>query len=83
MNPNNGGTGFTSLASEQAASYPGFGQIRLQSNPATGSYNSLQVGLRQQSKHGLSYEVDYTWAHQIDSTQTSVDVDNNYPTYNP
>ena len=67
----------------ETATYPGFGQIRQQSNAATGTYNSLQVGLRQQNKHGLSYGIDYTWSHQIDATQTSVDVDNNYPTYNP
>ncbi len=72
-----------SLLTNQAVTYPGYGQIRQQSNVATGTYNSAQVGVRQQSKHGLSYEVDYTWSHQIDSTQTSVDVDNNNPTYNP
>src|SRR5271166_770551 len=72
-----------SLLTNETVTYPGFGQIRQQSNVATGTYNSAQVGLRQQSKHGLSYEVDYTWSHQIDSTQSSVDVDNNNPTYNP
>jgi hypothetical protein len=66
-----------------AASYPGFGNIRLQSTTQTGSYNSFQAGLRQQNKHGLSYELDYTYAHQIDSTPGSVDVDNNNPTRNP
>jgi hypothetical protein len=65
------------------AKYPGFGNIRLQSNPLTGSYNSFQVGLRQQNKHGLSYELDYTLAHQIDDSQSSVDVDNNNPSFNP
>jgi len=78
-----GGGGLGSQLTNQTVTYPGFGQIRQQSNEATGTYNSLQVGLRQQDRHGLSYEIDYTWSHQIDSTQTSVDVDNNYPTYNP
>jgi hypothetical protein len=63
--------------------YPGYGQIRLQENPLTGTYNSFQVGLRQQNKHGLSFEIDYTYAHQIDDSQSSVDVDNNNPSYNP
>ena len=63
--------------------YPGFGNIRLQSTPQTGNYNSFQAGLRQQNKHGLSFELDYTYAHQIDSTPGSVDVDNNNPTRNP
>ena len=63
--------------------YPGFGSINLQSNPATATYNSFQAGLRQQSRHGLSFEADYTYSHQIDSTPGSVDVDNNNPSYNP
>jgi hypothetical protein len=63
--------------------YPGFGNIRLQSDTQTGTYNSFQAGLRQQNRHGLSFELDYTYAHQIDSTPGSVDVDNNNPTRNP
>lgn len=77
------GTSFTSAQSQSTDTYPGFGQIRLQENPLTGTYNSLQVGLRQDSRWGLSYGAYYTWSHQIDDTQTSVDVDNNNPSYNP
>jgi hypothetical protein len=66
-----------------AKTYPGFGKLRLQSTTQTGTYNSFQAGLRQQNKHGLSFELDYTYAHQIDSTPGSVDVDNNNPTRNP
>jgi hypothetical protein len=66
-----------------ADTYPGFGQLRLQSTPDNGTYNSLQAGLRQESKWGLSYGVYYTWSHQIDDTEGSVDVDNNNPAYNP
>jgi hypothetical protein len=73
----------STLDTLQDASYPGFGQIRLQENPLTGTYNSFQLGLRQQNKHGLSYELDYTYAHQIDDSQSSVDVDNNNPSFNP
>jgi hypothetical protein len=73
----------STVATLNAATYPGFGQIRLQENPLTGTYHSFQVGLRQQNKHGLSFELDYTYAHQIDDSQTSVDVDNNNPSYNP
>ena len=63
--------------------YPGFGNLRQQSTTQTGTYNSFQAGLRQQNKHGLSFELDYTYAHQIDSTPGSIDVDNNNPTRNP
>jgi hypothetical protein len=73
----------STVAGLNAATYPGFGNIRLQENPLTGTYNSLQVGLRQESKWGLSYGAYYTWSHQIDDTQGSVDVDNNNPSYNP
>jgi hypothetical protein len=76
-------TGGTSVQQLNAATYPGYGNIRLQENPLTGNYNSFQVGLRQQNKHNLSYEIDYTWSHQIDDTQSSVDVDNNNPSFNP
>jgi hypothetical protein len=56
------------------ANYPGFANIQVQTNPATSNYNSYQTGLRQQSKRGLSFEVDYTYAHQIDSQIQSVDL---------
>jgi hypothetical protein len=54
--------------------YPGFNNIAEQTNLATGTYNSAQIGLRQQSRHGLSFEVDYTWSHQIDSQIGSADL---------
>jgi hypothetical protein len=75
--------GLTTVQKLNLATYPGFGNIRLQENPLTGSYNSFQIGLRQQNKHGLSFEVDYTYSHQIDDSQSSVDVDNNNPSFNP
>ncbi len=56
------------------ANYPGFANIQMQTNPATSNYNSFQSGVRQQSKFGLSFEVDYTYAHQIDSQIQSVDL---------
>jgi len=56
------------------ANYPGFANVQVQTNPATSHYNSFQTGLRQQNKHGLSYEVDYTYGHQIDTQIQSVDL---------
>jgi hypothetical protein len=73
----------TSAQVNSDVTYPGIGSINLQSNATTGTYNSLQVGLRQENKWGLSYGAYYTWSHEIDSTQTSVDVDNNNPAFNP
>jgi len=74
---------FSSVDGLVDKTYPGFGNLRQQSTTQTGTYNSFQAGLRQQNRHGLSFELDYTYAHQIDSTPGSIDVDNNNPTRNP
>jgi len=54
--------------------YKGFGGMSQITNPLTGSYNSLQIGLRQQNRHGLTFEVDYTYAHEIDDQVGSADL---------
>jgi len=64
----------STVASLEARMYPGFGGMSQITNPLTGSYNSLQVGLRQQNRHGLSFEVDYTYAHEIDDQVGSSDL---------
>ena len=48
--------------------YQGYTGIKQQENTTRGTYNSYQMGLRAQNKHGLSGEVDYTWSHEIDVT---------------
>ncbi|HEY2472236.1 MAG TPA: TonB-dependent receptor [Terracidiphilus sp.] len=57
-----------------ARTFPGFGGIAQESNIATTSYNSFQAGLRQQSRHGLTFEIDYTYSHQIDDEVGSSDL---------
>ena len=57
-----------------ARTYPGFNGMNQISNVLTGSYNSFQLGVRQANKHGLSFEVDYTWAHEIDDQVGSSDL---------
>ena len=64
----------TTAETTMTRTFQGYNNIREQTNQATTSYNSLQVGLRQQSRHGLSFEVDYTWSHQIDSQIGSSDL---------
>ena len=59
---------------ELARTYPGFGGMSQITNLLTGSYNSFQIGVRQQNKHGLSFEVDYTYAHEIDDQVGSNDL---------
>jgi hypothetical protein len=64
----------TSAQNALLRTYPGYTGINQETNIATTSYNSFQTGLRQQSRHGLSFEVDYTWAHQIDDQLGSADL---------
>jgi len=64
----------STVAGLEARTYVGFGGMNQISNLLTGSYNSFQVGLRQQDRHGLSFEVDYTYAHEIDDQVGSSDL---------
>jgi hypothetical protein len=70
--PNNkSGTnpGGTNLSNPNAyRTYPGYTTITQEENSTNGSYNGFQTGLRAQSKHGLTGEIDYTWSHEIDIT---------------
>ena len=66
--------GLTAYQTRMARTYPGYNGINQETNPATAIYNSLQTGIRQQNKHGLSYEIDYTWSHEIDTQLGSVDL---------
>lgn len=65
----------TSAQTTMYRTFPGFNGITEETNIATGTYNSFQAGLRQQSRHGLSYEIDYTYAHEIDDQVGSNDLD--------
>ena len=66
--------GLTTYQADLARTFPGFTGITEETTVATGSYNSLQVGLRQQDRHGLTFEVDYTYSHEIDSQVGSADL---------
>jgi hypothetical protein len=44
-------------------------------------YNSLQVALRKQLSHGLSFQANYTWAKSIDQITTSNDPNNTAQQY--
>jgi hypothetical protein len=71
------GTGCPALSTVQglqARNYAGFGYMTQITNQLTGSYNSFQAGLRQQNRHGLSFEVDYTYSHEIDDQMGSTDL---------
>ncbi len=46
--------------------FPGFSSINQEENETNFTYNSLQAGLRMESRHGLSFQLAYTWSHEID-----------------
>ena len=48
--------------------FQGYSSITQEENTTNGNYSGFQTGLRAQSKHGLSGEIDYTWSHEIDIT---------------
>src|SRR5690242_20423777 len=50
--------------------YPGFSGISYNENSVSSSYNSLQVNLRINNYHGLSFQTAYTWSHAIDIAGT-------------
>lgn len=46
--------------------FPGFSSIQEDENNTNFSYNSLQSVLRMENKAGLTVQLAYTWAHEID-----------------
>jgi Carboxypeptidase regulatory-like domain len=52
--------------------YQGYAGISQEENTTNGTYNGFQTGLRAQNKHGLSGELDYTYSHVIDLTDTDL-----------
>jgi hypothetical protein len=46
--------------------YPGFSSIQQEENETNFGYNSLQIGLRMDNRHGLTTQVAYTYSHEID-----------------
>ena len=46
--------------------FPGFAGITQEENETNFNYNSLQIGLRVENRHGLTAQVSYTYSHEID-----------------
>ncbi len=47
--------------------FPGFSSIQQEENETNFSFNALEIGLRMENKHGLTFQVAYTYSHEIDS----------------
>jgi hypothetical protein len=50
-----------------ASKYPGLTNIGWYASEGSGSYHSLQASVARRLTHGLSYNVNYTWSHNIDN----------------
>ena len=46
--------------------YPGFSTVNQEETTTNFSYNSLQVGVRMEARHGLTVGLAYTYSHEID-----------------
>jgi len=58
--------------SNELRTYAGYGEIKQEENTTNNTYNGLQGSLRLQNKWGLSGELDYTYSHAIDITDTDL-----------
>jgi hypothetical protein len=47
--------------------FPGFSSIQQEENETNFSFNGLEIGIRMENKHGLTFQVAYTYSHEIDS----------------
>jgi hypothetical protein len=56
----------------ELVTYPGYGGITQETNVTGNTYNGLQTSLRLQNHWGLSGELDYTYSHTIDITDTDL-----------
>jgi outer membrane receptor protein involved in Fe transport len=45
---------------------PNYGTLRFWENSVNSNYHSLQFSLTQKMKHGLAFNLNYTWGHSID-----------------
>ena len=49
---------------------PNFGTLRVWANEVNSNYNSLQMSLKKQTSHGMTFNLNYTWSHAIDDGST-------------
>ncbi|HEY7095840.1 MAG TPA: carboxypeptidase regulatory-like domain-containing protein [Terriglobales bacterium] len=49
---------------------PNFGTLRVWQNTVNSNYNALQLSLKKQASHGITFNANYTWSHAIDEGST-------------
>jgi hypothetical protein len=52
--------------------YPGYSGIEQEENETNFSYNSLQVGVRMENRHGITAQLAYTYSHEIDEVSSDL-----------
>jgi hypothetical protein len=57
--------------------FPGFSGITQEENETNFSYNALQIGIRMENKHGLTFQVAYTYSHEIDQVANDLNAVSN------
>ena len=58
--------------SNELLTYAGYGAITEEQNTTNNNYNGLQASVRVQNRYGVSGELDYTYSHAIDITDTDL-----------
>jgi hypothetical protein len=61
------GKNLPSLNANLYRQFPGFSGINQEENRTNFNYNSLQVSVRMENKHGLTFQLGYTYSHEIDT----------------
>jgi hypothetical protein len=49
---------------------PNFGNLRTWENVVNSNYNAFQLSVKKQASHGITFNLNYTWAHAIDNGST-------------
>ncbi len=49
-----------------SAPVPNYGTVTTVQNGAVSNYNGLSISLRKRMNHGFSFDVNYTWSHNLD-----------------
>jgi Carboxypeptidase regulatory-like domain len=49
---------------------PNFGTLRVWENVSNSNYNSLQLSVKKQASHGMTFNLNYTYSHAIDEGST-------------
>ncbi len=61
------GKNLPSLNANLYRQFPGFSGITEEENRTNFNYHSLQVGVRMENRHGLTFQLAYTYSHEIDT----------------